>query len=107
MTRWHNKVIGGCACICSGPNIYLWYLASKRKSHPTLQPATATVWGAISHAYEHKFRHIFFMDVGLPFKKSKYRDFILSYGGKEVSAYRWFYFTFPPLNRILTWIYKE
>lgn len=107
VTRWHNKVIGGCACICSGPNIYLWYLASKRKSHPTLQPATATVWGAISHAYEHKFRHIFFMDVGLPFKKSKYRDFILSYGGKEVSAYRWFYFTFPPLNRILTWIYKE
>jgi len=107
VTRWHQKVIGGCACIYSGSNAYLWYLASKRKSHPTLQPATATVWGAISHAYQHHFRHIYFMDVGLPFKKSKFRDFILSFGGKEVSSYRWFYCTIPLFNRILKWIYKE
>ena len=107
VTRWHQKTIGGCACICSGTSIYLWYLASKRKSHPILQPETATVWGAIDHAYQKHFRHIFFMDVGLPFKKSRFRDFILSFGGKEVSSYRWFFFTFPPINRLLTWIYKE
>ena len=107
VTKWHGKVIGGCACIYSDGNAYLWYLASKRKSHPRLYPATATVWGAISDAYGRKFRHIYFMDVGLPFKQSHYRDFILRFGGKEVSSYRWFRFSFGWLNRLLRMIYKE
>ena len=106
-TIWRGKVIGGCVCIYSNNNAYLWYLASKRKSHPLLYPATATVWGAISDAYERKFRHIFFMDVGLPFKKSHYRDFILKFGGKEVSSYRWFRFTFGWLNHLMRLVYKE
>ena len=107
VTQWHGKIIGGCACIYSNNNAYLWYLASKRKSHPLLFPATATVWGAINDSYERHFRHIYFMDVGLPFKKSQYRDFILKFGGKEVSSYRWFRFTFGWLNRIMRLIYKE
>ena len=107
VTRWKGKVVGGCACVYSGTNAYLWYMASKRKSHPKQHPATATVWGAIRQAYEQKYNHIYFMDVGLPFKKSVHRDFILSFGGKEVSTYRWFCFTFAWLNRLLTWIYKE
>ena len=106
-TIWRGKVIGGCVCIYSNNNAYLWYLASKRKSHPLLYPATATVWGAISDAYERKFKHIFFMDVGLPFKKSHYRDFILKFGGKEVSSYRWFRFTFGWLNHLMRLVYKE
>ena len=106
-TIWRGKVIGGCVCIYSNNNAYLWYLASKRKSHPLLYPATATVWGAISDAYERKFKHIFFMDVGLPFKKSHYRDFILKFGGKEVSSYRWFRFTLGWLNHLMRLVYKE
>ncbi|MBO5627190.1 MAG: GNAT family N-acetyltransferase [Prevotella sp.] len=106
-TIWRGKVIGGCVCVYSNNNAYLWYLASKRKSHPLLYPATATVWGAISDAYERKFRHIYFMDVGLPFKKSPYRDFILRFGGMEVSSYRWFRFTFGWLNYLMRKIYKE
>jgi hypothetical protein len=47
------------------------------------------------------------MDVGLPFKKSHYRDFILKFGGKEVSSYRWFRFTFGWLNHLMRLVYKE
>lgn len=107
VSQWKGKVVGGCTCAYSEDNAYLWFLGAKRKSHPRLHPATFTVWGTISDAYARGCRHIYFMDVGLPFKKSAYREFILSFGGKEVSTYRWFRFSFAPLNRLLSWIYKE
>ncbi len=47
------------------------------------------------------------MDVGLPFRHNRYRDFILSFGGKEVSTYRWFRFSFSWLNRVIGWFYRE
>lgn len=107
VTRHKEKVIGGCACIYYNDIAYLWYLASRKRRHPLLHPGTATVWGAIKYAYEKKYRHIYFMDVGLPFKKSQYRDFILSFGGKEVSTYRWFRFTVSCINSVIGWIYRE
>lgn len=107
VTRYRQKVIGGCACAYSGSDAYLWYMASRSKSHPLLHPATATVWAAIEYAYTHGFKHIHFMDVGLPFRKNPFREFILSFGGKPVATYRWFRFTVTPLNRALGWIYRE
>jgi len=107
ITKFRNKIIGGCACIYSEGNAYLWYLASRRKSYPHLHPATMTVWAAVKYAYLHNFRHIYFMDVGLPFKKNPYREFILSFGGKPVGTYRWFRFSISWINRILSWIYRE
>ncbi len=107
VTRHEKNVIGGCVCIYYNNNAYLWYLASRKRRYPLLHPGTATVWGAIRHAYQHQYRHIYFMDVGLPFKNSSYRDFILSFGGKEVSTYRWFKCTIPFINRIVGWIYRE
>lgn len=107
LTTYKNKVIGGCLCIYSNGNAYLWYLASKRKSYPKLHPNTMTVWHAIQYAYEHNYAHIFFMDVGLPWKRNPFRNFILSFGGKPVSSYRWFRFNIGWINRILKWIYKE
>lgn len=107
VTTHGGTVVGGCACLYNKDDAHLWYVASKRKSHPKLHPTTATVWGAIKHAHEIGCRHIYFMDVGLPFKKNPYRDFILRFGGKEVSTYRWFSFTIGWLNRFVGWFYRE
>ena len=106
-TRHKGRVIGGCACVYDKEDVYLWYLASKSKSHPTLHPETATVWAAISHAYEHGYQHFRFIDVGLPFRRTPHRDFILSFGGKEVSTYRWFRISNPWLNKLVAWFYRE
>lgn len=107
VTRYKEKVIGGCACIYYNNNAYLWYLASRKRRYPLQHPDTATIWGAIQYAYEQQFRHIYFMDVGLPFKNSQYREFILNFGGKEVSTYRWFKFTISCINSIIGWLYRE
>ena len=66
-----------------------------------------TVWQAIKYAYENNYAHISFIDVGLPFRKNMYREFILSFGGKPIAKYRWFKFSFPWINNILSWIYRE
>jgi hypothetical protein len=47
------------------------------------------------------------MDVGLPFQKNPFREFILRFGGKEQSTYRWFRFGIRWINRLLTWLYRE
>ncbi|MCI6161173.1 MAG: GNAT family N-acetyltransferase [Prevotella sp.] len=107
VTKYKEKVIGCSCCLYSGEKAYLWYFASKRKRYPFLHPSTNTVWSAIDHAHQQQYGHIFFMDVGLPFKKNAYRDFILGFGGKEVSKYRWFRFCFPWLNKIVGWFYRE
>lgn len=107
MTCYHGKVIGGSACVYSEGNAYLWYLASRRKTYPKLHPKTMTLWYAIRYAYEHNYAHIFFMDVGLPWKKNPFRDFILSFGGKPVARYRWFRFSISWINSLLRWWYKE
>lgn len=107
VTLYHGRMIGGSACVYSEGNAYLWYLASKRKSYPTLHPNTMTIWYAIKYAYEHHYAHIFFMDVGLPFKKNPFLDFILKFGGKPVARYRWFRFSISWINRLLGWWFKE
>jgi len=111
VTLYKGKVIGGCAVVLSEGNAHLWYLASLRKSHHHLHPGTMTVWHALSETHSMGLRHFYFMDAGLPFRKSKYkdlrRDFVLRFGGKPVSTYRWFRCTLNWLNRILTWLWKE
>ena len=107
ITLYKKKVIGGCACVYSKKNASLWYLASKRKTYRHLHPDTATVWCAIEHAYTHHYEHVYFLDAGLPFKKSRFRDFILSFGGKPVTKYRWFRISIPWLNKFFSWLYRE
>ena len=107
VTKHKNKVIGSCCCVYSHNNAYLWYMASKRKSYPTLHPSAVTIWGTINHAYKQQRWHIYFMDVGLPFKKNHHRDFILRFGGKEVGTYRWFRFSLPWINKMIGWFYRE
>lgn len=107
ITLYKDKVIGGCACVYTGGNAYMWYLASKRKSHPLLHPSRMTIFAALRHAYEHGYSHMYFLDVGLPFRKNLFRDFILSFGGKPVARFRWFRISVGWLNKLLTWWYRD
>lgn len=107
ITVFKHKVIGGCVCVFSEGNAYLWYLASRRKRYPLLRPNMMTVWNAINWSWKHNYAHIFFLDVGLPFHKNPFRDFILSFGGKPVGKYRWFRFNISWLNKLLSYIYRE
>ena len=107
ITTYKGKTIGGCLCVYTEGNAYLWYLASKRKSYALLHPNMMTVWQAIMWAWEHNYAHIYFLDVGLPYSKNPFRRFILSFGGKPVGKYRWFSFTIRWINRFCLWLYRE
>lgn len=107
LTTYHRKAIGGCTLILCEGNAYLWHLASKRKSKAHLRPDLMTVWHAIKYAYENGCRHIYFMDLGLLWRKNPYREFILSFGGKPVAKYRWFRIRPVIINWALKWMYKE
>ena len=102
VTRYHNNTIGCCAYVMSKGNAYLWYFGSLRKSFLRLYPAEVTTWNAIKKAYADGCQHFCFLDVGLPYRANKLRDFILRFGGKPVSAFRWFKFRYAWINRILS-----
>jgi len=107
LTKYKGRAVGCCACVYSGGNAYLWYMASLRKTYIKLHPDTLTLWAAIRHAYDHGYAHIYFLDVGLPFSRNPFREFILSFGGKPVSTYRWFRITIWWLNRLFSFIYRD
>lgn len=107
VTKYKKRVIGCCACAYSEGNAYLWYFAFLRKSYVKLHPDIMTIWNAIKHAHTHGYEHIYFMDVGLPFQKNPFREFILRFGGKPVSTFRWFRFSISWLNNIISWIYRD
>ena len=107
VTKYHGKVIACAAVVYSEGDAYLWYQAFKRKTYHMLHPDTIIVWDVMKHAYENGYRHMRFMDVGLPYGKNPFREFILRFGGKEQSTYRWFRFSIRWVNKLLAWIYRE
>lgn len=107
LTRYHGRAIGCCACAYSGGDAYLWYMASLRKTFLKLHPDAVTVWAAIKDAHARGYAHIRFMDVGLPFRKNPFRQFILGFGGKPTATFRWFRCTIGWLNRLLSWVYRD
>lgn len=107
VTKYRGKVIGCSACAYSQGNAYLWYSAFRRKTYHHLHPDLMTIWDTMKDAHERGFQHMCFMDVGLPFSKNPFREFILSFGGKEQSTYRWFRFSIKWVNKLLAWIYRE
>lgn len=107
VTKYHDKVIACAACVYSMGNAYLWYTAFKRKTYRHLHPDAVIVWDVMKHAYDNGFAHMCFMDVGLPFSKNPFREFILRFGGKEQSTFRWFRFSIRWVNALLTWLYRE
>jgi len=107
VTTFKGKFIGVSVTVYSEQNAYLWYVASKRKSYPYQHPDLMTVWYTLKEADDRQCRHLYFMDAGLPFRKSSYREFILSFGGKPVAKYRWFHFSLRWINKLLSWLYRE
>lgn len=104
---YRGKMIGCCSVIYSEENAYLWYHAARSKTYPMQHPKTMCTWYAIKMAYEQGYRHIYFMNAGLPFRKSRQREFLLGFGGKPTSTYRWFRCTIPWINKLLSWSYRE
>ena len=107
VTKYHNKVIACAACVYSMGNAYLWYTAFRRKTYRHLHPDIIIVWDVMKDAYQKGYAHMCFMDVGLPFSKNPFREFILRFGGKEQSTYRWFRFSIRWVNALLSWLYRE
>ena len=105
IVRYKDKIIGGAACIYSGDNAYLWFSGGMRKTYALQYPGILAVWKALTDAQANGYRHMEFMDVGLPFKKHGYRDFVLRFGGKQSSTRRWFRFRWQWLNNLLIKIY--
>lgn len=107
ITYYKQRVVGGATIVVSGDDGYLWYVVAQGKRYPSARPLAATVWRVLQVCHAHNLRHVFFLNVGLPFRRSPYRDFILGFGGKPVSSYRWFHFTIGWFNRLLSWFYRE
>ncbi|MEG1563731.1 MAG: GNAT family N-acetyltransferase [Bacteroides sp.] len=105
IVKYKDKIIGGSSCVYSGENAYLWFSGGMRKSYALQCPGILAVWAALKDARERGYRHLEFMDVGLPFKKHGYRDFVLRFGGKQSSTRRWFRFRWTWLNKLFTRIY--
>ncbi|MDD6552192.1 MAG: GNAT family N-acetyltransferase [Prevotellaceae bacterium] len=107
VTRFKGKIIGGCVCAYSGDDAFLWYLASTKKRYVMLHADYMTVWTAIVDSWQKGYRHIRFLDVGLPWRRNPFREFILGFGGKPVARYRWFRFNIPWINGFFRWWYRE
>ncbi len=107
VTKYHDKVIACAACVYGMGDAYLWYTAFKRKTYRHLHPDIVIIWDVMKHAYNNGYAHMRFMDVGLPFSKNPFREFILRFGGKEQSTFRWFRFSIRWINALLSWLYRE
>ncbi len=106
LVKYNNKIIGGSVCLFSKDTAYLWFSMGLRKSYPFLYPGIMAVWGPLKWADENGYQHFEFLDPGLPFKKYGYREFILSFGGKQTSTRRWFRFRWNILNKVLCKLYS-
>ncbi len=107
VTTYKGKTVGCSMYVYSEGDAYMWYSASRRKSYARLHPNAVTYWETIRYAHRDGCQHIHFMDVGLPFRRNPYRDFILSFGGKEVSSYRWFRISIRWVNKLASWLWRE
>ena len=103
---YKEKIIGGSACIYSDDSAYLWFSGGMRKTYALQYPGILAVWKALDDAKQRGYRHLEFMDVGLPFRKHGYREFVLRFGGKQSSTRRWFRFRWNWLNRVLIKMYE-
>lgn len=106
IVTYKEKIIGGSACIYSDDSAYLWFSGGMRKTYALQYPGILAVWKALDDAKQRGFRHMEFMDVGLPFRRHGYREFVLRFGGKQSSTRRWFRFRWDWLNRVLMRIYE-
>ena len=106
LVKYGEKIIGGSFCMFSGHRAYLCFSGGLRKSYAWLYPGVMAVWTAMQYAHQQGYNHFEFVDAGLPFTKTGYRNFILRFGGKQVSTRRWFRFRWEWLNKLACWLYR-
>lgn len=106
IVRYKEKIIGGSVCIYSNDNAYLWFSGGMRKTYALQYPGILAVWMALKDAHQRGYQHMEFMDVGLPFRKHGYREFVLRFGGKQSSTRRWFRVQWNWLNNLMIKIYS-
>ena len=106
IVKYQQKIIGGCVCIYSGDTAYLWFSGGMNKTHLRQYPSVLAVWKALSDAKASGFSNLEFMDVGTPFRKHGYRNFVLRFGGEQISTRRWFKFRWPWLNKLCQKLYN-
>ena len=104
--KYKDRIIGGSFCMYSDDHAYLCFSFGLRKTFARLHPNALAVWAALTDAHQRGYRHFEFFDAGLPYQKVGYRNFILSFGGKQVSTRRWFRFRWEWLNRLSGWLYR-
>lgn len=104
--KYKNRIIGGSFCMYSCDRAYLCFSFGLRKTFAWLHPNTMAIWAALTDAYQKGYQHFEFIDAGLPYQKVGYRNFILSFGGKQVSTRRWFRFRWEWLNKLFTRLYQ-
>ena len=105
LVRYRGRIIGGSVCLFSGQKAYLMFSGGLRKSFPLHYPGVLAVWKAITWSMEQGYERFEFINAGLPFRQFGYRDFILRFGGKQLSSRRWFKLRWDWLNRLLIRIY--
>ncbi len=105
IVKYKEKIIGGSVIVFSGKNAYLLFSGGIKKTHKKLYPGVLAIWEALKYAHNEGYEHLEYMDVGLPFKKHGYRDFVLRFGGQQKSSRRWFRFKWPFLNNFFVRIY--
>ncbi len=106
LVKYKGKIIGASFCMFSYNQVFLSFSGGLRKTYAWLSPGSIAVWAAIDYAYQKGYRHLEFTDAGLPFKKTGYRNFILSFGGKQTSTRRWFKFRYNWLNKLASYFYS-
>ncbi len=101
-----GRIIGCSISTYDGSCASLAFSCGLRKSHPRSYPGIVAVWAAIEEAHRRGFSHIEFLEsrtlVGI---RSGYKNFLLNFGGKQVSTLRWYRFKWGIINKILRAIY--
>lgn len=105
IVKYKDRIIGGSSTLYSGENAYLWFSGGMTKRYATLYPGVLAIWKAMSDAKACGYQHIEFVNVGLPFQKHGFRNFILRFGGKQSSTRRWFRVRWSFLNNFFIRIY--
>ena len=106
VTKLHEKIIGGCVCIYSGDTAFVWFSGGMNKTHILQSPTVMAIWTALTDAQQRGYRYLEFLDVGTPFRKHGYRDFVLRFGGEQISTRRWFHFRWKWLNQLCVSFYS-
>ncbi len=103
VVRYKGRPIGCSICLYEQGRAHLAYSFGQRKSHPLLYPGIMAVWAAITDAHSRGIDHFEFLE--LSGTGSGYRNFILNFGGKQISTYHWQHYKWGWINKFMRQIY--